>query len=113
MASKPASRSWTDVQMTIAAVSMSAMLVLWNLFAGPDRAKAEQKAKEEAQQAPPDAVVTEIPALVLAPTPITKIYFSDLPQPQPPTISIPSGKNKKNRDNGGGGGGGGGTTGTS
>lgn len=52
---KPASRSWTDIQMVLAALSMALTLGLWNLFAEPDRVAADQKA-QQAPEVPPAGV---------------------------------------------------------
>ncbi len=102
MAGKPGSKSWNDIQMVIAAISMAVTLALWNLFAGPDRATAEQRAREQAaqntNQSPQPA------AAVTAPTPIPNggvIFFGGS---APQTTIVHSG--------GGGGGGGGGVTST-
>jgi hypothetical protein len=61
---KPASRSWTDIQMVLAALSMALTLGLWNLFAEPDRVAADQKA----QQQPPDVPPSEAAPVLAAPT---------------------------------------------
>ena len=60
---KPASRSWTDIQMVLAAFSMALTLGLWNLFAEPDRVAA---ADQKAQQAP-DVPVTDVTPTLAAP----------------------------------------------
>ncbi len=44
MNAKPTPRKWTDVQLTITAISMTSALAFWNMFAGPDRSKADEKA---------------------------------------------------------------------
>jgi len=99
---KPAPRSWSDVQMSIAAIAMSLTLMLWNVFAGPDREEAAQKAAEQqanAQVTPP-SVETQV-ALEPAPLPIVKIIFGG---------SAPQTQVVVRRSGGGGGGGGGGST---
>ncbi len=89
--------------MSIAAVAMSLTLMLWNIFAGPDREVEARKAAElqaNAQVAPPP-VETQV-ALEPAPLPIVKIIFGGS-APQTQVVVRRSG-------GGGGGGGGGGST---
>ena len=98
-------RSWNDVQMAIAATSIALTLLLWNMFAGPDREKAAQKAAQQPQAAPPP---TEAPvALQPAPFPIQKIIFGGASAPQ--TVIVQQAKG----GGGNGGGASGGTTGSS
>jgi hypothetical protein len=52
MANKPVSRSWNDVQIVIATISMAFTLALWNLFAGPDRETALKRAQTQPTQQP-------------------------------------------------------------
>lgn len=70
MANKPAPRNWSDVQVVIATGSMALALVLWNLFAGPDRASALKHAQEQAVLSPPQPIqeVTPAPVIVVQPT---------------------------------------------
>ncbi len=69
MASKPAARSWNDVQLVLAALAMTLTLGLWNLFAAPDLAEA----KKTAEQQPPQPPATEQPSLAATPTPLPPI----------------------------------------
>ena len=46
MAPKPNSNKWSDIQLAIAAISMTSVIAFWNMFAGPDKVKADQKAAE-------------------------------------------------------------------
>ena len=78
---KPASRNWNDIQMFLAALAMALTLGLWNLFAGPDRALAKEKAQPVSQ---PPQPISEQPT-VAAPTalPQVKIYLGGVaPQTQ-------------------------------
>ena len=59
MAPKSKKRSWVDIQIAFITISMSLVLVLWNLFASTDRVKAERKAAE-AMAAPPEPVETPV-----------------------------------------------------
>jgi hypothetical protein len=97
---KPASRSWGDIQMALAALTMALTLGLWNLFAQPDRVAAEQKAKE-APDLPPATEAASTLAAPAAPTqagPI-KILLGGVAPQTVITVQQPS--------RGGGGGGGG------
>ena len=114
-----AKRSWFDIQIVIMTISMAVVLALWNLFAGPDREAAAQKAAEEfanqqnqlAQQ--PEPVVVSpalspqpVPAAVEAPQPGEKIMLGGA-APQTRIVI------QRGSKGGGGGGGGGGATSTS
>src|SRR5512138_426102 len=97
---KPASRSWTDIQMVLAALSMALTLGLWNLFAEPDRVAAEQKA-QQLPEVPSTTAVTPPLAAPAVPTqtgPIKILLGGLAPQT---TIVV------QQRGGGGGGGGGG------
>lgn len=112
-------RSWFDTQIAILTISMAAVLGLWNLFAGPDRKVAAQKAAEEfanqqneIEQQPEPAMISPTPAPQLAPSAVA-------PQPGEKIIlgnTAPQTKVYINKGGGGGGGGrggGGGATSTS
>jgi hypothetical protein len=64
MSNKPISRNWMDIQIVIAAVSMSVTLAFWNMFAGPDREAALKRAQEQAALPPPQPVQTNAPVAV-------------------------------------------------
>jgi len=103
MASKTNSRNWNDAQMAIVAIALVLTLTLWNLFAGPDRVKADSN------QNAPSAQTMETSPVAILPNP-TKILLGGAAPNQ--YVVVP----KKQRRNGGGGGGttgggGGGTTG--
>lgn len=98
---KPASRSWGDIQMVLAALTMALTLGLWNLFAQPDRVAAEQKAKEAPDLPPATEAAPTLAAPAAAPTqagPI-KILLGGVAPQTVITVQQPS--------RGGGGGGGG------
>jgi hypothetical protein len=67
MAGKTNSRNWNDVQMVIIATALVLTLTLWNLFAGPDRVKADK-----AQNAPV-AQTTESSPVAILPDPTEPI----------------------------------------
>jgi len=122
-------KSWSDVQMAITAISITATLGMWSMFSGPERAKALAKAQEEADAnvppAPTDVVdaseptqlVVEVVPTTVGFTPLKIIYGGTPPAPKPVTYvggsttttttnnAAPAKKPKKN-----GGGGGSGTT---
>ncbi len=84
---KPAPRKWTDVQMTIAAVSMAAVLGFWNMFAGPDKEKAAEKVAAEQAKLIPTPTPTELPAptavaATMPPAGYTILFGGQAPQPQ-------------------------------
>lgn len=110
MANKPAPKNWNDVQVAIATVSMVTTLAAWNLFAGPDRASALERAQEQATSDP----LATANAVIAAPaTPQSgKIYFGGV---EPKQIVVVVQKQRRSGgsggdssgggDNGGGGGG--------
>lgn len=82
---KSAPRKWTDIQLAIAAVSMTSVLAFWNMFAGPDRSKSEEKAVEAqqaSQAAPTPAVMSVSPAPTMPPAGYTILFGGTAPQPQ-------------------------------
>lgn len=94
MAGKPNSRNWNDAQMVIVAIALVLTLTLWNLFAGPDRVKADNN------QNAPIAQTMEASPVAILPSP-TKILLGGAAPNQ--YVFVP----QKQRRNGGGGGGGG------
>lgn len=116
MAPKTNSNKWTDVQLAIAAVSMTSVLAFWNMFAGPDRIKADEKAELDQQQivlAPTaTAIVITPPATpmpTMPPPGYTILFGGEAPKPQVIVVQQPSnnggGGGEENQDQGGGGGG--------
>jgi hypothetical protein len=101
MSPKPNLRSWNDVQMSIAAVSIVATLGLWNLFAEPAKPLA---APEEPVLPPTEPPVASLPN----PVPQIKIMFTQL-APQTTTVQQAVNnqqqkkkkKDKNNNDTGG------------
>lgn len=111
MANKPAPKNWNDVQVAIATVSMVTTLAAWNLFAGPDRASALERAQEQTTSDP----LATANAVIAAPAipQSGKIYFGGV---EPKQIVVVVQKQRRSGggggdssgggDNGGGGGGG-------
>ena len=103
MASKPNGNKWSDVQLAIAAISMTSVIAFWNMFAGPDKTKADEKnaAEQQALLIPtvtPIAVVeTPAPEITMPPVGYTILFGGAAPQPQVVVVNKPKG--------GGGGGG--------
>lgn len=95
---KPAPKSWNDVQVAIATASMVTTLACWNMFAGPDRASALERAQEQATVDP----ATTAAALIATPQ-VGKVFFGGA-EPQPVVVVL-----QPNQGNGGGSGGGGGS----
>ena len=93
---KPAPKNWNDVQVAIATASMVTTLACWNMFAGPDRVSALERAQEQATVDP----VSIVNAVTATPE-VGKVYFGGA-EPQPEVVVL-----RPNYGNGGGGGGGG------
>jgi hypothetical protein len=106
MANKPASRNWKDIQMVMAAMTMTLTLGLWNVFARQDLAKAGENGSQ-----PGLTPAAEVPPAVMAsPTaagPIKILLGGQAPQTK--VIQQP-GARRGGRNNGGSGGGGGAAT---
>ncbi|HNK62796.1 MAG TPA: hypothetical protein PKL78_08535 [Anaerolineales bacterium] len=108
-----ANNKWSDVQMAIAAISMTSVIAFWNMFAGPDKVKADEKAAEQALIVPPTTVPTTTPepeptlAITMPPVGYKILFGGVAPQPQVIVKRKQGGGGNKNNeeDNGGGGGG--------
>ena len=116
MAPKTNSNKWSDVQLAIAAISMTSVIAFWNMFAGPDKVKADEKALAEQQAALiPPATVTPTPEAIeppvivatMPPKGYTILFGGEAPKPQVIVVAQPK-KNNGGGDNSDGGGGGGG-----
>ena len=116
MANKPQGKSWSEIQMAITAVAITATLAFWSIFSTPDQTQAIAKAVETATPpAPPPPAATEQPTETALPTeslalrPIKIIYGGKAPVQQ--IIQVAAAPVKKRRsggdggDSGGGGGG--------
>ena len=118
MANKPQGKSWSEIQMAITAVAITATLAFWSLFSTPNQNQAIAKAVETATPpVPPPPAATEQPTETALPTqslglrPIKIIYGGKAPVQQ--IIQVAAAPAKKRRsggdgggDSGGGGGGG-------
>ena len=109
MPNKPQGKSWSEIQLAITAISITATLGLWNLFSTPNKTVA-------AQVAPPDPTPTEPPApteaaqptaaaTALSLRPVKIIFGGKAPQQQVIQVAAAEPKKRKNNDGGGGGGG--------
>ncbi len=96
MANKPAPKNWNDVQVAIATASMVTTLACWNMFAGPDRVSALERAQDQATVDP-----ATIASAVAATPQVGKVYFGGT-EPEQVVVVIP----RYNTHGGGGGGGG-------
>ena len=90
MAGKPAPKNWKDVQLALATASMVTTLACWNMFAGPDRVKADEKAQTQTG--------ADQPVQVLVPQ-TGKVYFGGV-EPKQQVVVV-----TQRRQQGGGGGG--------
>jgi len=109
MNNKPNARNWSDVQLAIVSIAMALTLVLWNVFAGPDRAKTENQTNPPVAQSD-STLPGGAPMEVLTPTPLPQVVILLGTSTPPPPASVPGsggGNNGGNRGGGGGGGGGG------
>lgn len=79
---KPNSNKWNDIQIVIAAISMTSVLAFWNMFAGPDREKADQKANEQIIPAPTQVISVPNPMPTVPPVGYTILFGGVAPQPQ-------------------------------
>ena len=97
MSPKPTSNKWLDLQLIIAAVAMTSVLTLWNMFAGPDKEKAVEKAAADQAAQIPTIMPTPIVVSTMPPLGTTVLFGGEAPKPQ---VVVQSG------GSGGGGGGG-------
>ena len=97
MAKKPGARSWSDVQMVLAAAAMTLTLGLWNVFANRDLASAKEN--EDQLTAAPTAEITAVDG---SPTPLpqVKIMLGGV-APQLQVVQQPS-ASRGGRNTGGG-----------
>lgn len=104
MTPKTNTNKWSDVQLAIAAIAMTAVIAFWNMFAGPDKTKAEEKSAAEQQALlittimPTEIVEPVAPAPTMPPKGYKILFGGIAPQPQVIVVRQPK--------NGGGGGGG-------
>lgn len=97
MAPKPNSNKWSDVQLAIAAISMTAVIAFWNMFAGPDKAKADERAAAEQQAlliptvTPTAFVEAPMPEITMPPVGYTILFGGAAPQPQVIVVNKPRG----------------------
>ena len=100
---KPNSRNWNDVQLAIVSIALALTFILWNVFAGPDRARAQDQSSAAAATAIPTAEPTAI-ALPSALPPVKIIFGETAPSSSPNQVAAQP--TKKPRGGGGGGTGG-------
>lgn len=105
MAPKPNSNKWSDVQLAIAAISMTAVVAFWNMFAGSDKTNADEKAAAEQQALlvptlTPVIVATPMPEVTMPPVGYTILFGGAAPKPQVIVVRQPNGGNN-NSDGGG------------
>ncbi len=108
MAPKPNSNKWSDVQLAIAAISMTSVIAFWNMFAGPDKAKADEKAMAEQQALliPTNTsiiVETPVPEVTMPPVGYTILFGGAAPKPQVIVVRQPNGGGGGNNNADGGG----------
>jgi hypothetical protein len=107
MNSKP-QKNWGEIQLAIAAISLTVTLVFWNLFSTPQKQQVMVQATDTEVPPPPDAtqVLTQAPtqAPVLAFVPVKIIFGGTVPQ-QPQTVvqgSVAPAVQPKHKSGGGG-----------
>ncbi|GAB4572794.1 MAG: hypothetical protein Fur0017_25210 [Anaerolineales bacterium] len=111
MAPKANANKWSDIQLAIAAISMTSVIAFWNIFAGPDKAKADDKAAAQQTLLIPTVTPTVIveppaPEVTMPPIGYTILFGGKAPQPQVIVVQKPKGGGGGggNEDSGGGGG---------
>ena len=114
MHNKPNARRWADVQIIIAAISMTVTLALWNLFSAAARAGEVAAASGDGNQAtpPPEVDPTALPTLPPTPMQPVRILLGGsapgaIQSLAPAQGSAPQPARKKPKPKKGGGGGGG------
>ena len=111
MVPKANRNKWSDIQLAIAAISMTAVIAFWNMFAGPDKARIDEKALAEQQAllipitAPTLMVETPMPQVTMPPVGYTILYGGVAPQPQVIVVNKPKGSGGGGGDADPGGGG--------
>lgn len=108
MAPKPNSNKWSDVQLAIAAISMTSVIAFWNMFAGPDKAKADEQAVAEQQAlliptSTSIIVETPVPEVTMPPVGYTILFGGAAPKPQVIVVRQPNGGGGGNNNADGGG----------
>lgn len=112
MAPKANGNKWSDIQLAIAAISMTSVIAFWNMFAGPDKAKADEKAAAEQQAlliptiTPTVIEETPMPEVTMPPVGYTILFGGAAPQPQVIVVNKPKGGDGGGGEDPGGGGGG-------
>jgi hypothetical protein len=105
MANKPQGKSWSEIQMAITAVAITATLGFWNQFSAPSQTQAAtQVAQPSTPPPPPPATETAQPtatAVSLLPLRPVKIIFGGK-APQPQIIQVAAAPAVKKRQSGGG-----------
>ena len=110
MANKPQGKSWNEVQMAITAVTITATLGFWNMFATPEKPQAAaQVAATFTPPPPPPPTETAVPeptatAASLSLRPVKIIYGGKVPQQEVIQVAVAAPPAKKNKGGGGGGG---------
>lgn len=102
MNNKPKAKSWAEVQMAITAVAITTTLVLWNMFASPDKnqAVAQAQATPAPTEPPTPEEATAVPTATasFALKPVKIIFGGTAPQQQIVQVSAsnPTSKKKNN-----------------
>ena len=114
MAPKTNGNKWSDIQLAIAAISVTSVIAFWNMFAGPDKTKAEAKAAAEQQAlliptvTPTVIVETPAPVITMPPVGYAILFGGTAPQPQVIVVNKPKGGGGGGEPDAGGDSGGGG-----
>jgi cytochrome oxidase assembly protein ShyY1 len=103
MANKPQGKSWSEIQLAIAALAVTATLGFWNLFSTPDKAQTSAQVTQSfTPPPPPTPTETAQPtATALALRPVKIIFGGKAPQQQVIQVAMAAPPTKKR--NGGGG----------
>jgi hypothetical protein len=104
MANKPQGKNWSEIQLAIAAVAVTATLGFWNLFSTPEKAQSSVQVIQTATPPPPPPAETAQPtATALALRPVKIIFGGKVPQQPVVQVAVAQPPNPKRRNSGGGG----------
>jgi hypothetical protein len=109
MANKPAGKNWSEIQLAITAVAITAMLGFWNFFSTPEKAQASAQVAQTSTPPPPPppTEMAQPTATVLALRPVKIIFGGNAPQQPVIQVAVAQPPTKKKRGGGNNGGGGG------
>jgi len=103
MANKPQGKSWSEIQLAIAAIAVTATLGFWNFFSTPEKAQASAQVTQTSTP-PPPPIPTETAqptATALALRPVKIIFGGNVPQQQVIQVGVAQAPAPKKHNGGG------------